>query len=271
MPELAEVEVVRKTLNKQISGCKIIKIDCLYKPIIIDYEKFINKVLNKKIIEINRYAKYLIFVLDDGAFLSHLRMEGKFFYVLNDYQIKPHQHIIFHLDNGHKLIYQDVRKFGRIEYKNIDEIYTTAPLSKLGIEANNDNYNLDYLYAKLIKRNIAIKTILLDQSFISGLGNIYVDEVLFASKINPTTKGIKITKKQLEDILINSKKILDKAIINNGTTIRSYTSSLGVTGNYQNFLMVHTKKICRICNNEIKTIKIGGRTTYYCNKCQGEV
>lgn len=271
MPELAEVEVVRNTLNNQIDGCKIIKIDCLYKNIIIDYDNFINKVLNKKIIEIKRYAKYLIFVLEDGAFLSHLRMEGKYFYVPNDYTIKPHQHIVFYLDNGYKLIYQDVRKFGRIEYKNIDDIYTTPPLSLLGVEANSNNYNLNQLYDKLIKKSIPIKSILLDQSFISGLGNIYADEVLFASKINPLTKGFNISKQQLNDILINSKNILDKAIINNGTTIRSYTSSLGITGNYQNHLMVHTKKNCIVCNNEIKKIKIGGRSTYYCNKCQGEV
>lgn len=271
MPELAEVEVVRNTLNKQISGCRIIKIDCLYKPIIIDCDNFINKVLNKKIIEIKRYAKYLIFILEDGAFLSHLRMEGKYFYVLKDYTIKPHQHIVFHLDNGYLLIYQDVRKFGRIEYKNINDIYNTPPLSLLGVEANSSDYDLDYLYNKLIKKNIPIKTILLDQSFISGLGNIYVDEVLFASKIHPLTKGAAISKQQLNDILANSKKILDRAIINNGTTIRSYTSSLGVTGNYQNFLMVHTKKYCGACNSEIKTISLAGRTTYYCNKCQGEV
>ncbi len=271
MPELAEVEVVRDTLNKQISGCKIIKIECFYKPIIIDFDNFINKVLNKKIIEIKRYAKYLIFILEDGSFLSHLRMEGKYFYVLNDYQIKPHQHIVFYLDNGYKLIYQDVRKFGRIEYKNIKDIYNTPPLSLLGVEANSNSYDLDYLYNKLIKKNIAIKTILLDQTYISGLGNIYVDELLFKSKINPLTKGKNISLKQLSDILINSKKILDKAIINNGTTIRSYTSSLGVIGNYQNFLMVHKKNYCSICNSEIKKIKIGGRTTYYCNKCQGEV
>ncbi|MDE7214008.1 MAG: DNA-formamidopyrimidine glycosylase, partial [Anaeroplasmataceae bacterium] len=224
--------------------------------------------LNQRIIEIKRYAKYLIFMLSEGAFLSHLRMEGKYFYVDNSYPIEKHQHVVFHLSNGHKLIYQDVRKFGRMEYKSLEELYTTPPLSELGQEANSKNYNLEELFLKLKKKSIPIKSLLLDQTFISGLGNIYVDEVLYQAHISPLRKASRIKKKELEAILLSSQEILNEAIFQKGTTIRSYTSSLGVTGNYQNFLKVHTKKECPCCNKDLSIIKIGGRTSYYCKACQ---
>lgn len=268
MPELPEVEVVRATLERELAGLTIVGIDCFYEPIIENLSFFKEKVTNQKIIEIKRYAKYLIFILSNGAFISHLRMEGKYFYVEESYSIQKHQHVVFHLSNGYKLIYQDVRKFGRIEYKSLEDLYSTYPLSDLGPEANKNEYNLDELYSKLKKKTIPIKMVLLDQRFISGLGNIYVDEVLYQAHICPLRKASSIKKKELELILISSQDILNEAIKQKGTTIRSYTSSLGVTGNYQNFLKVHTKKECLYCNKGLSIIKIGGRTSYYCKACQ---
>lgn len=268
MPELPEVEVVRATLEKEVAGLTIMNIECMYEPIIENFSIFKERVLNQKILEIRRYAKYLIFILSNGAFISHLRMEGKYFYVDESYLLQKHQHVVFYLNNGYKLIYQDVRKFGRIEFKSLEELYTTPPLSKLGIEANQIEYSLDELFLELKKKSIPIKTLLLNQAFISGLGNIYVDEVLYASKISPLRKASSIKKKELEAILSASREILNEAIRQKGSTIRSYTSSLGVTGNYQDFLKVHTKKICPWCNQELCIIKIGGRTSYYCKACQ---
>lgn len=268
MPELPEVEVVRATLEKNLVGLTINDIECFYEPIIENYTLFKEKVIHQKIMEIRRYAKYLIFILSSGAFLSHLRMEGKYFYVDKTYSIEKHQHVIFYLSNGYRLIYQDVRKFGRMEFKAISEIYTTPPLSKLGIEANQSEYNVEELYVKLKKKNIPIKSLLLDQNFISGLGNIYVDEVLYASKVSPLRKASSLKKKELEKILISSREILNEAIRQKGTTIRSYTSSLGVTGAYQAFLKVHTKQVCPCCNKTLCVVKIGGRTSYYCKGCQ---
>ncbi|MDE7264568.1 MAG: bifunctional DNA-formamidopyrimidine glycosylase/DNA-(apurinic or apyrimidinic site) lyase [Anaeroplasmataceae bacterium] len=268
MPELPEVEVVRATLENQLAGLTILGIDCYYEPIIENLVVFKTKVIDRKICAVKRYAKYLIFILEDGAFLSHLRMEGKYFYVPKDYPISKHQHIVFHLSNGNKLIYQDVRKFGRMEYKSLDEIYSTPPISKLGVEANSKEYNLEELYQKLANKRIPIKTILLNQEFISGLGNIYVDEVLYASHICPLRIGAEIKKEELEQILLMSQAILDEAIRQKGTTIRSYTSSLGVSGNYQTFLKAHSKEFCPICEKRLIIEKIGGRTSYYCKKCQ---
>lgn len=268
MPELPEVEVVRATLEEQLKGLTITRVECLYEPIIENTAYFIKQVEHQAILEIKRYAKYLIFIHASGTILSHLRMEGKYFYVPQDFPIDKHQHVIFYLDNGFKLIYQDVRKFGRILYKPLEELYTTPPLSKLGIEANVKEFPLDVLYQKLQTKHLPIKSVLLDQSFISGLGNIYVDEVLYQAHIRPTRKSSSIKKKELAEILLASQSILDEAIKHKGTTIRSYTSSLGVSGQHQNYLMVHTKTTCPFCNINLTILKIGGRTNYYCKKCQ---
>ena len=269
MPELAEVEVVRDVLEKSILNTKILDIECFYEPILeTGYEEFKAKLINKSIIKIERLGKYLIFILEDIAFISHLRMEGKYFYLRNDEPISKHTHVVFHFENGYKLVYQDVRKFGRMELKEIEQVYSSLPLSKLGVEANANTYDANEILNKINKKNLPIKTVLLDQSIISGLGNIYVDEVLFKSNINPYRLAKDIDINDVNNIMKHSKEILDKAILLKGTTIRSYTSSLGVKGGYQDFLNVHTKTICPNCGNILNKDKIGGRSSYYCNKCQ---
>ena len=269
MPELPEVEVVREVLQSNLLGLKIIDVECFYKPIIEnEFEEFKSLVTNKKITKLERLGKYLIFVLEDGAFISHLRMEGKYHYFKKEDVNLNHTHVVFYLDNGYKLLYQDVRKFGRIVYKDIKDVYNTLPLSKIGFEANKDNYDIEDIYNKITSKKLPIKTVLLDQTVISGLGNIYVDEVLFKSKINPHRLANTLSLEEVKAIMVSSNEILNKAIIYKGTTIRSYTSSLGVSGNYQDFLLVHTKKNCPICNTPISKDKIGGRSSYYCSKCQ---
>ena len=269
MPELPEVEVVRSVLESNILGLTIIDVECFYSPIIEnDLLEFKNSVINKKVTKLERLGKYLIFKLENGAFISHLRMEGKYHYFKNEEPNLKHTHVVFHFDNGYKLLYQDVRKFGRIVYKELDDVYTTLPLSKIGVEGNSVVYDLNEIYYLIHKKRLPIKTVLLDQTIISGLGNIYVDEVLFKSNINPHRLASTITLDEVKSIMVNSKEILDKAILYKGTTIRSYTSSLGVSGNYQDLLMVHTKKVCPICNSPINKDKIGGRSSYYCSKCQ---
>lgn len=269
MPELPEVEVVRSILESNILGLKIVDVECFYSPIIendlLEFKQLIN---NKKITKLERLGKYLIFKLEDGAFISHLRMEGKYHYFEEKTPNLAHTHVVFHFDNGYKLLYQDVRKFGRIVYKELDKIYTTLPLSKIGVEGNSIEYDLNKIYESIHKKRLPIKTVLLDQTIISGLGNIYVDEVLFKSHINPHRLASSLSMEEVKAVMTNSKEILDKAILYKGTTIRSYTSSLGVSGNYQDHLMVHTKTVCPICNTPISKDKIGGRSSYYCSKCQ---
>lgn len=270
MPELPEVETVRRVLKENLIGLRITDLDVRYSQMIEnDLEFFKENVINKEITDIKRIGKYLIFILNDGAIISHLRMEGKYFYV-NDYSIdNKHVHLIFKLSNGYLLMYQDVRKFGRVVYKDNNELYTTKPLNALGVDPILDKeIEIKTIYDKIVNKTIPIKSTLLEQSIICGLGNIYVDEVLFQSNILPSRLSNTITLEETKLIVESSVTILSKAIMYKGTTIRSYTSSLGIKGEYQQFLKIHTKTVCNICNDNVSKIKIGGRTTYYCAKCQ---
>lgn len=269
MPELPEVETVRRVLKSNLVHQTIESIDVFYQGILEDpIDEFLKNTLNKTIIDIKRYGKYLIFELNKGFILSHLRMEGKYYYLENSFMEDKHIHVVFHFKDNSTLYYKDVRKFGRMKY--IDKnIYNELPLSKLGPDLIlNENIDLDDIYHKIHTSKKAIKPLLLDQEIVAGLGNIYVDEVLFSARINPLKKGYRITKSNLKDILKESKRILTLAIEHKGTTIKSYTSSLGVEGEYQAFLQVHTKNICPNCKIALNRVKIDKRMTYYCKNCQ---
>ena len=272
MPELPEVETVRNTLKNFVLHKEIRDIDVFYEKIVRNksIDEFKQLLIGKSFFDIERYGKYLLFRFDDYVLISHLRMEGKYFIKELDLPKEKHEHIIFYFSNGETLRYQDVRKFGTMDIVKYEELYTNSPLTKLGLEPFNESVTVSYLKQKLSKKETAIKTALLDQSILTGLGNIYVDEVLFLSKLHPETKSSKLTKKDYENIIKNSRFVLNKAIKLGGTTIRSYTSSLGVTGRFQNELFVHTKKgePCPTCETEILKIKVNGRGTYFCKKCQ---
>ncbi len=271
MPEIVEVRVVASVLKKQIIGKKIEKVKILYFGIIDkDVNDFISEIEKKTILNINTYGKWLMFDLGEKTMLSHLRMEGKYFYVPSENKITKHDHIIFSLDNGYDLRYNDVRKFGKMLTVDTNKIYECSHIKKLGIEPDDKRLTTDYLLNKFKNKKIPIKEALLDQSIINGLGNIYVNEVLFASKINPFKKASDITKDEASKIIKESSKIITRSYELGGTTIKSYTSSLGVIGHYQDELKVQSKEgmPCLICNTPIKRKKIGGRSTFYCEKCQ---
>ncbi len=267
MPELAEVETVRRVLSSKLINKTITDINVIYPKMIennITYFK--DNLINNKLLDIKRKGKYLIFEFQNHYLISHLRMEGKFFVKENYDQINKHEHILLTFDNNIYLIYHDVRKFGRM--KLITKSDYQDYFSKLGLEPSA--LTLDYLKDKLKGKTKNIKTLLLDQSIIAGLGNIYANEVLYASKINPYKKGKDLNNSEILSIIDNSQRIISKAIIEGGTTIKSYTSSLGVTGNYQKYLKVHMKEneLCDNCKSLIIREKIDGRSTYYCKKCQ---
>ena len=271
MPEIAEVRTVKDALKKRILNRKIIDIKYRYDGIIkSDKEEFKNILINKTFKDIRSIGKWLIFDLGEYSFLSHLRMEGKYYIKPTNEEYEKHEHIIFKLDNNEDLRYKDVRKFGVMILTKTKDINSLEEIKKLGIEPDSDSLTKEYIYNKIKDSNKPIKELLLDQTIINGLGNIYVDEVLFESRINPTRIGSSITKNECEKIKEASQSIIKKATIEGGTTIRSYTSSLGVEGNYQNYLKVHTKqgKPCIVCNTNIEKIRVGGRGTYYCPKCQ---
>ena len=271
MPEIAEVETVRRTLLNKIKNRKIVGVKIIYNKIIeSDITEFKKNIINQEIKDIKRIGKWLIFELNDYYLLSHLRMEGKYFLKSTDENIVKHEHIIFNLDNNIDLRYHDTRKFGKMILTTKDNLYNLPAIKKQGIEPLDSKLTVNYLKEKLRNKNLNIKTILLDQTIISGLGNIYANEVLYEAKINPLKKGKELTNQELKDLIIATNKIIKRAIELGGTTIKSYTSSLGVTGRFQQELKVHTKEKekCLTCNNEINKIKVNGRSTYYCSYCQ---
>ena len=264
MPELPEVETVKETLKKIVLNKKIREVDVLY-PKIIEYpsvSEFIDILKDKEIKDINRRGKWLMFNLGDYILLSHLRMEGKFFLKNHNDEINKHEHVIFKFDNS-ELRYRDTRKFGKMYLYKTNEVNDKKPLNELGLEPWDNNLTSNYLIEKYKNKKLPIKTVLLDQSIIVGIGNIYADEILFLSKINPLTKCCDLSKRDCEKIIKNTREVLEKAIKLGGTTIRSYESSEGVHGLFQNELYVHSKENekCPICNNTIKKIRVGGRGT----------
>ena len=197
-------------------------------------------------------------------------MEGKFFLKSAKDEIVKHEHIIITFDDDTQLRYHDTRKFGRMNLINKEDLYNVEGIKKQGEEPFSKNLTKEYLLSKLQNKKLAIKTLLLDQTIISGLGNIYANEVLFAAKINPFKPGGKITIDECQRIIDATNKIIKEAIKMGGTTIKSYTSSLGVTWKFQQKLNVHKRENekCKVCGTLIKKVKINGRSTYYCENCQ---
>ena len=269
MPELPEVQTVLDTLETKIKNRKIVNIKILYKPIVECSDRaFRNKLIGQHFRNFKRRGKYLLFEMDDITLVSHLRMEGKYFILDEKVPLSKHDHVIFYLDNGKQLRYNDVRKFGRMELIEKDDDYRV--FKQLGPEPFSKDFNLKYCKAYLANKKLPIKQVLLDQSFVAGIGNIYADEILYAMKVNPQTMACNISDTNIKDLISNTRRILNRAIKAGGTTIRSYTSSLGVTGRFQLKLNVHTMNECKICKSKINKIVVGGRGTYYCPKCQKE-
>ena len=274
MPEKPEVITVTKKLEKRLLNRTITGVKVYYDNI-IDYpsvEEFCKNIKNQTMKSFTTRGKWIVIELNDYYLLAHLRMEGKFYFREVGVPIEKHHHVVFTIDNNEELHFADVRKFARLKLIPKDKLLDMSPYNELGLEPWDKNLIVEYLLNKFKNKNLPIKTVLLDQSIITGIGNIYDDEILFMSKINPLTKAKLLSENDLSNIIKNTVIVLDKAIKEGGTTIRNYTSEEGVSGNFQNNLLVHTRvnEPCPICKTKIIKIKVGGRGTYYCPKCQIE-
>ncbi len=270
MPEKPEVITVSKSikekiLNKKITGCNIYWDNIIAYPTV---DKFKKEIIGEVINSITTRGKFIVIELTNYSLLVHLRMEGKFFFRDKGDELNKHEHVELILDDSISFRFHDVRKFGKMFLIPKDDTYKVKPLSELGYEYDDKDLNEEYLLEKFKNKKLPIKTVLLDQSIITGIGNIYDDEILFTSKIHPLQLASTLTKKDCTNIIKNTKSILDRAVEKGGTTIKSFTSSEGVHGLFQHELLVHGKEICPECGNKITKIKVNGRGTYYCEKCQ---
>ena len=283
MPELPEIEIIKRSLFKKINKAKIISIQINNYNLRYKIPKTFNKQLkNKKILKISRRSKYLIFYFKDILLLVHLGMTGKllvknkktsktsFYYDLNI--IPKHNHIYFTLNNGLTLIYNDVRRFGFFKLYNNKKLSEIKYIKKLGLEPLNKNFNLTYFKNFIKGRKKNIKSLLMDQTFVSGLGNIYVNEALFMSKIKPLRFCDNLNDVEIICLIKSIKKILKLSISKGGSSIRDFKNTTGKSGNYQHFFYVYgkTNKMCsRIsCKGVIKKILISKRSSFYCDYCQ---
>lgn len=271
MPELPEVETVKNVLMEIVKGRTIDHVDVLRPQTIrSDVNEFKEKLRGATLQSFSRVGKYIIYHLDrDVVVVSHLRMEGKYYH--RKEAIKPNHNdlVLFHFTDGTYLAFNDTRRFGTMELVNKDHYLESDPLNKIGPDPFMMK-DASRLYEMLHKKGVAIKPCLLDQSVMSGLGNIYVDEVLFACQIHPETPAKLITKKQFEDILYYSKDIMGRAIQKGGTTIISYHPREGINGEFRFELKVYGQNggKCVRCGTPLVKKFVGGRGTTYCPHCQ---
>ena len=285
MPELPEVETVRRGLNKNVLNKEIINIKIL-KPKLIknDLEKFREILVGRSFANIDRIGKLLIFKLEKEKFmLVHLKMTGQLIFQAGNNKVmgghlnpdsdqefpNKFSHIIFDFGNGVNLFYNDMRQFGYLKIVDKEEVARIK--EKYGIEPGKDNFTWAKFREILGKKGkMTLKSFLLNQQLISGLGNIYVDEACFRSKILPMRKISTLTKKEKENLFKNIDEIIREAISMGGTTFRNYRDALGGKGNFTDKLQVYglEKNPCKICGTIIEKIKFNGRGTHYCPNCQ---
>lgn len=267
MPELPEVETVVRTLEHQINDRMITDVTVRFaKTINGDPEEFRKQLIHQHFRTFARRGKYLLFYLDDILLCVHLRMEGKFWLQKPTEPLNRHMHVLFDLDDGMQLRYHDTRKFGRMEILPLDTDLRT--FHELGPEPFSEEFSHAYVHAYRIRHDMPLKSLLLDQRFVAGIGNIYADEILAACNLRPGRSCQRITRKDEENLVQETQRILKAAIAAGGTTIRSYTSSLGITGLFQTECTVHMMKTCGRCGGDIHMKRIGGRSSYYCPHCQ---
>jgi len=287
MPELPEVEVVKQSLQDKIKNLSI-------KRVFINNNKLRYKIRNRdfygikgrKIISIKRRSKYLLINLNQGlTILAHLGMTGKFFIIGKNnekqktsfyYSIKKneskHDHLTLHLNKGIKLIYNDVRKFGFLKVFKSKNLYNSNHLKFLGPEPLNKNFSINYVRKYFLGKKRTIKDLLMDQKFVSGLGNIYCNEILFLCKIRPDRIVKKINTKELSNLIKYTKKILKISIIKGGSSIKDFVNTEGKSGNFQQKFKVYNKEKSKCnrknCSGIVKKIYTSNRSSFYCSKCQ---
>ena len=272
MPELPEVETLRRGLLKIAAGRKINAIDVFYgKTITNDVEKFRQALIGQTITTVDRRGKYLLFrFTNDLTMVSHLRMEGKYFNQPIGGPIDKHTHVVFEFTDGSELCYHDTRKFGRMTLVKTGDEMSVGGLKTIGPEPTASDFTLPYFKSILAKSRGKIKPFLLNQHHVAGLGNIYADEVLWMSKINPEQPANSLTDQQVVALHDNIIKELAKAIEYKGTTVHSFTNAFGDAGAFQNQLNAygHAGDHCPRCGTKMVKIKVAQRGTTFCPHCQ---
>lgn len=273
MPELPEVETVRRTLTQLVVG-KTIRSVHVFLPRIIqrpdDVKRFETELAGHTIVEIGRRGKFLRIVMDGLVLVSHLRMEGRYGVYRTGDEVEKHTHVIFRFTDGTELRYKDVRQFGTMHLFLPGEEFTQKPLAKLGLEPLEDSFTAKAFQEAVSRRTSKIKPVLLNQEYIVGLGNIYVDEALFRAGIHPEHPADKLTRRQLERLHAAIVDTLSEAVEAGGSSIKSYVNGQGEMGMFQHSLRMYGRQgePCPNCGQPVEKTVVGGRGTHFCPNCQ---
>jgi len=286
MPELPEVEVLKRSLQKKIRFCKIIRIKIYNRNLRYKVPYSINRNLKNHVVNnISRISKYLIFHINfSKKLLIHLGMSGTIHLIEKNnkkntnasfyhssYLPQKHNHIEIIFNNDIKMIYNDPRRFGY--FKLLKKNYLLEkPIINLGPDPFSSKFNFDYIKNFTCKKKINIKKLLMNQKFASGIGNIYANEILYYCKLRPTKTVNQLSKKNILNIILQTRKVLNKAIILGGSSIRDFKKTDGVLGNFQKNFKVYGKNNAQCprhsCDGYIQKFLISSRSTFYCPKCQ---
>jgi len=275
MPELPEVETVARGLQRSVAGRRILsvtlrKTDFMDDPRLIEHE-----LPGRRIVRVERYGKFMLLWLgspnsaaqsDREALLVHLGMTGNLSPRAPEQPLEKHTHAVFPLDDGRELRYTDARRFGRMAYLSGDSL--AEELRRFG--ADPLEVTREEFVERIRSSKARIKALLLDQSVLRGVGNIYADESLWRAGIHPATQGGRLSPQQTEKLRKELKKVLQSAIAKNGSSISDFVDTNGVSGNYQNFHRAYGRegKACYRCGRAIRRIIVAGRSSHFCPDCQ---
>lgn len=273
LPELPEVETVVRTLRTTLVGQKIVGVNIFRTEVVKEPEakSFSSLLAGRKITALSRRGKFILLSLSgDHVLVIHLRMTGRLVVAEKEEERPPHTHVVVTLDDGRELRFIDPRRFGGLWLVPAAELTTFPPLAALGVEPLGKEFTVSYLQEVLRSRRAPVKAVLLNQSLLAGLGNIYADEALHRAGIHPARPACSLTAEEAESLHRAIRNVLKEGIAHRGTTFRDYVDGEGKKGGFQNFLRVYGRagEPCLTCGTPVAKMKICGRTTSYCPACQ---
>lgn len=273
MPELPEVETVCRGLRASMVGRRVEKVQVRRAAIRVPVPSDLaQRITGARVETVERRAKYILIAMNNGyCLLVHLGMSGRIMvFSPAPQELHKHDHVLFHLDDGQAVIFNDPRRFGLVTGAPCEEVATHPLLAVLGPEPLSEAFDAEYLYQRLQKRKQAIKPALMNQKLVVGVGNIYASEALFRSGIHPERPANKISKEKYGQLVTAIREVLEAAIASGGSTLRNYVNSGGQSGYFQHHFDVYDResKPCLKCGELIARITQAGRSTFYCSKCQ---
>jgi formamidopyrimidine-DNA glycosylase len=273
MPELPEVETVARGLARGLEGHRLVKVETRRGDLRWPFPKgFAKRLTGRRVDKVRRRAKYIVAELDDGnALLAHLGMTGRMLLTKGRPEtLEPHDHVIFETDNGWVLRFNDARRFGMMDLVATDKLEQHKLIRGIGPEPLGNDFNGPVLAAALKGKKTSIKAAILDQKVVAGVGNIYASEALYRARISPKRMATTVQGDRAEKLAHAIKAVLNEAVAAGGSSLRDYVQADGELGYFQHKWRVYEKagQPCPECGGKIRRIVQGGRSTFYCPKCQ---